>query len=183
MRKRALATGLVLVLAMAAVCAVNAQTPFIAVFFDPGFSVWEKDCPGFIIDTLYVAGVNFNTMVTGAEFAIRYPVAITCLADLNITPITIGNTWSGISMGYPVPLNGFSPVGLCKVMVFWNCTACEYPFSYNDVKVIPHPVTRFLGWTDLTFTERPAVGLTSEICWVVSVEETTWGRVKALFSD
>jgi hypothetical protein len=184
MGKGALATGIALALTLALTCATNAQTPYIAVYFDSGLSDLGMDCPGFMVDTLYVGGVNFNTMVTGTEFAITYPPAVLWMADLNVPPVTIGQTINGISMGYGVPLNGFSPLELCRVIVFWNCDHCDQPYIENPINVVAHPFTGFLGWTDLTFTERPAVGLTSKVCPFASpVEETTWGRVKSLYAE
>jgi hypothetical protein len=183
MNRRTLLTGLALALTLALPPASHAQTPFIAVYFDPGFSVECKDCPGQMLDVWYVTGVGFNTMVTGAEFAIQYPPAVAWVGDLNTPPVTIGQTPTGISMGYATPLNGYAPVGLCQVQVFWVCEGCAPPYYWNLVKVVPHPCTGFLGWTDETFRERAAVGRTSIICGGTPVEETTWGRVKVLFEE
>lgn len=183
MSKRTLWAGLALTLTGALAPVSDAQTPYIAVYFDPGFSVECKDCPGQVLDVWYVAGVGFNTPVTGAEFAIEYPAAASWLGDLNTPPVTIGSTPTGISMGYATPLNGYSPVGLCQVHVFWVCDGCGPPWYWNMIKVRPHPSTGFLGWTDGDYVERNAVGLTSIICGGTPVEETTWGRLKALFDE
>ena len=184
MRGRALSPGLALILALALVCAANAQTPYIAVYFDPGFTATTKVCPGPGLDVWYVAAVNFNSLITGAEFAISYPAAVTWLADTNTPPVKIGSTPSGISMGYPIPVNGFSPVELCRVQVQWNCEECDSSSIDAPITVIAHPHTTFLGWTDESYTEQPASGWTSFICPFASpAEPTTWGRVKALFGE
>lgn len=184
MRERILATGIALGLAIVLALGASAQIPYIAVYFDPGFSLITKDCPGEgLADVWYVAGVGFNTLVTGAEFAIEYPPAVLWVSDLNTPPVTIGSTPQGISMGYSTPLNGYAPVGLCQVQVEWVCDGCAPPFADNLVNVLTHPHTNFLGWTDQEFTEWPAMGWTSMICVSTPTEETTWGRVKALFGE
>jgi hypothetical protein len=175
---------LVVVALMATVVAVSAQTPYIAVFFDSGLSHQAKDCPGPVADTWYVAAENFNTYLSGAEFQVQYPAAVTWLADTDKPAATIGNTQNGISMGFPGPVNGFVPVLLCKVQVFWNCDACVEPYLDNAVKVVPNQYTGFLGVTDYPlFQEIPGVGLTSYICATVPTEETSWGQVKALYGE
>jgi hypothetical protein len=178
-----IATLVVLAL-MATVVAVSAQTPFIAVYFDEGLSQESKDCPGFVVDTWYVAALNFNTFLSGAEFQIQYPPAVMYVADLNLPPVVVGNTAAGISMGFALPVNGFSPITLCAVQVLWLCEACDGPFIDNVVKVVKHPFTNFLGVTDFPgYNEIPAVGLTAYICATVPVEETSWGQVKALYGE
>jgi len=169
---------------MATAVAVSAQTPFIAVYFDPGHSLESKDCPGVGPDYLYVAGINLNTFVTGAEFAIQYPPAIMWLGDQDTPPVVVGTTPAGISMGWTLPQNGYTPLSLCKVAIFWQCSGCMDPYLNNQVKVVPNPNTAFLGITDYPqFNLIPVVGLTSYICASVPAEETTWGQVKALYSE
>jgi hypothetical protein len=175
---------LVVVALMATVVAVSAQTPYIAVYFDQYLTQETKDCPGPMMDTWYVAAKNFNTFLTGAEFAIQYPVAVTWLSDFNKPPVSVGNTPSGISMGFALPVNGFFDVFLCNVQVFWNCSACVDPFLNNAVKVVANPNTNFLGVTDFPqYDLIPGVGLTSYICATVPAEETSWGQVKALYGE
>jgi hypothetical protein len=164
--------------------------PYIAVYFDQyyGYGQETKDCPGFVMDTWYVAAVNFNTYITGADFQILYPGAVTYLGDLNTPPVTVGNTAAGISMGFALPQNGYNPVPLCQVRVFWNCDNCDRPggpFVNNLVKVVTNPNTGFLGVTDFpNFNMVPGVGLTAVICpTTVPVEETSWGQVKALYGE
>jgi len=179
---------LVAVALMATVVAVSAQAPYIAVYFDQYHTQETKDCPGFVMDYWYVAAVNFNTYITGADFAIQYPAAVTFLQDVNTPPVTIGNTQTGISMAFALPQNGYGSFELCQVKVFWNCDDCGRPvspFVNNFVKVIPNPVTGFLGVTDYPqYNLIPGIGLTTVICPVgVPTEETSWGQVKALYGE
>jgi len=174
---------LVVVALMATAVAVSAQTPYIAVYFDAGLSQESKDCPGPMADVLHVAAVNFNTFVIGAEFAIQYPPAIAFLGDLNTPPVTIGNTLTGISMAWPLPLNGFSPVELCQISIFWQCSSCV-GFENSPIKVVANPNTNFLGMVNFPQNDlMPATGLTALICVTIPTEETTWGQVKALYGE
>ena len=175
---------LVAVALMATVVAVSAQAPYIAVYFDQYHTQETKDCPGFVVDYWYVAAVNFNTFITGADFAIQYPAAVTWLADLNMPPVTIGNTLTGVSMAFALPQNGYGSFELCQVKVFWNCDACVVPYVNNQVRVVPNPVTGFLGVTDYPqYNLIPGNGLTALICATVPAEETTWGQVKSLYGE
>jgi len=179
---------LVVVALMAAVVTVNAQTPYIAVYFDQYYGQETKDCPGFVMDTWYVAAVNFNTYITGADFRILYPPAVTYLSDLGLPPVSVGNTNTGLSMAFALPQNGYNLVPLCQVRVFWNCDNCgrpNGPFVNNQVTVVANPNTGFLGVTDFpNFNLVPGTGLTAVICpETVPVEESTWGQVKALYGE
>jgi len=174
---------LVVVALMVTVVAVSAQTPYIAVYFNAGLSQEAKDCPGFVSDTWYVAARNFNTFLSGAEFAIEYPLAVSWVADTNKPGATVGFTPTGISMGFALPQNGFSPVLLCNVVVMWNCDCCSN-FLNSAVKVVANPFTGFLGVTDYPLYHAiPGVGLTSFICATVPAEDTSWGQVKALYGE
>ena len=184
MGKRSRTAGFALALVIVGAVGASAQTPYFAVYFDPAFTVQEKNCPGTGPDMLYVAGVGFNTMVTGAEFAISYPPAIMWVADANTPLATIGTTPTGIAMGYSPPRNGLWPVELCRVQIQWLCDSCGAPYLDNEILVRSSPRTGFLGWTDSSFIEHPAWGLISLICPSgVAAEQTTWGRVKAIFGE
>lgn len=182
MSRRAPAAALALVLTMLMVGVASAQTPYIAVYFDSGHSQTTENCPGQVLDTLYVAAVNFNALITGAEFAIEYPPVMTWLGDQATPAVTIGATPTGITMGFPSPRNGYNRVELCQVLVFWNCVSCDPPYWASLVRVIPHPATGFLGVSDSPdYNLLPGVGLTSVICVATPMEETTWGQVKSLY--
>jgi len=172
---------------MVTAVAVSAQTPYIAVYFDKGHSQEAKDCPGPgpVVDTWYIAAVNFNMFLSGAEFAVQYPPAVQWLADAATPPVTLGFTPTGITMGFPVPQNGFNTVDLCQVVVLWNCETCMDPYLNNLVRVIQHPGTGFLGAVDYPgFNLVPSVGLTAVLCaCTIPVEQTTWGQVKAVYGE
>jgi hypothetical protein len=167
------------------VSVAGAQTPYIAVYFNHYLNQETAVCPGVgVVGTWYVAARNFNAFLSGAEFAIEYPPAVTWMADLNKPAASIGSTPAGISMGFPLPENGFYPVLLCTPQVLWMCDGCMDPYLNNGVKVKANPMTGFLGVTDYPqFNPIPCVGLTAYICATTPVEETTWGQVKSLYGE
>jgi hypothetical protein len=187
---RAFAIIVVFALTLFVVGAANAQVPFFGVYFDQWNSVEalppapaSNPCPGFNIPGyLWISLVNSNAFVNGVEFAVSYPPEIIWMADLDIQPVTVGNTPGGFSMGWALPQNGFFNVPVCRVLFLWNCQCCLRPDV--PIVVVPHPVTGALGYTDFpTYTYHPAVGLTSLICASVPAEETTWGQVKSLYGE
>jgi hypothetical protein len=175
---------LVVAALLATVVVASAQSPYIAVYFDQYFTEQQTFCQGIDVqDTWYVVAVNFNTFVSGFEFMIQYPGAVSFLNDLDTPPITIGDTESGITMGYPFPpLNGFEPILICRSRVIWNCDDCQ-GLANLPVAVVPHPYTGDLVGVDYHTNELiPAIGMTSLICPVgVPTQDTTWGQVKALY--
>jgi hypothetical protein len=186
MRMRALALAVALVIVM--VGAASAQIPFIAVYFDKHHSVealppppCANPCPGIgVVDYVWIALANANAFVTGVDFKVNYPPEMIWMQDIGTQPVTIGNTNTGISMGWALPQNGFSAVPICQVKFMWNCGSCASPNI--PIVVVPNPATGFLGYTDYPlYALHDAVGLTALICACVPVEETTWGQVKALF--
>ena len=186
MSRHALVTALALALTVLVVGVASAQTPYIAVYFNSGYSQEAKDCPGVgVIDTWYVAAVNFNTFLSGADFAIQYPMAVTWLADLALPPLALGATPIGLSLGFPLPQNGYNPVPLCQVLVMWHCAECVDPWMVNQVKVVANPGTGFLGAVDYPgYNLVPSQGLTALICPLpIATEPTTWGQIKATYGD
>lgn len=172
---------LVVTALLATVVVASAQTPFIAVYFDQYYTQEAKDCPGVgMLDSWYVVARNANCFVTGAEFMIDYPAVTMWLSDAGTPPVTIGNTASGISMGFGLPLNGYNPVLLCTVNVMWMSDCAGTP---TPLRVVQNPNTLYLGLVDFPNYELvPAVGLTATLCPpTVPTEESTWGQVKALY--
>jgi len=173
-----------LVLAVFGATVASAQTPFVAVYFDQNFTTLQKDCPGPGLDELYVVLVNANSFVSGAEYQIFYPGSITWLADTNTPPVTIGSSPTGISLGFNIPQNGYFAVLLHTVQILWNCADCSV--TNDPIVVGPNPFSGALTpqWTDWpNYDLFGALGLTSQVCATVATEETTWGQVKALYSE
>jgi hypothetical protein len=194
MSKRVLATGFALMLIMLSVSVTSAQIPFVAVYFDHAFQteaspVAPNPCPGLgVLDTLYIAATNFNAFLSGLEFAVSYPPSIMWLNDFDFTTptngaITLGATPTGISVGWSMPRNGFFTVDVGKVLILWQCEQCIQ--SNQPIVVTGHPLfAANPRATDFPYYQLiDGVGLTSLICVTVPVEESTWGKVKSLYTD
>ncbi|UCG50431.1 MAG: hypothetical protein JSW58_09455 [Candidatus Latescibacterota bacterium] len=134
------------------------------------------------MDTLCVYAYNFSDLLAGFEFAISYPPAVIWVADIVTADVVQGTTPTGISIGYGMPV--VTPFLMMRVLVMWNCDNCEPPFLDNPIIVIPHPITSRLAavrWLDGFWIS--AIGMTTMICSTLPAEETTWGKVKALYIE
>jgi hypothetical protein len=184
MCKRAVIGGFALLLLFVSFTATSAQTPYISAFFHPNQE--QKDCPGMgVIDFLHVFLFNANKFVAGVDFAIEYPPSLLWVTDLpqgNPAPVVIGTTPTGYSSAWPIPRNGFFPIRIVIVVVEWNCIACERPD--DPIVVIPNPNTLDLAFVDFPNNDIfPALGLKALACATIATEETTWGKVKALYEE
>ena len=160
-----------------------AQTPTVRVYFDSQLTAESKDCPGGGgVDSMFVVAQDFGNFIAGVELAIMFPPSMTWIADTNKPPASIGNSVTGISIGFPLPQNAFGKLEVYTVIFNWNCSGCVV--TDGAVVVSPHPITGFVRatqWPTLQFIN--ATGMTGLVCPTVPVEDTTWGRVKALYSD
>lgn len=174
----------ILVVLAAANGMVQAQTtPTVGVYFDEAYTVMQKPCPGpGVFDYMYVVAYNFDAFILGIEYMISYPPSMTWIADLEIPPVTIGSSPTGISMGWDTPRNGFGGVLVQEVAFTWQCDGCNAMNEDDPIVVMPHPEFGFVRAVDFPNYEFiNAVGMTSLVCATVPAEETTWGQVKALY--
>jgi hypothetical protein len=71
-----------------------------------------------------------------------------------------------------------------RIDVTCNCESCDATYNDSPVTVDPHPSFGVLGitrWPDIV--QVPGVGMTSLICSTLPVEQSTWGKVKALYTE
>lgn len=137
--------------------------PTISVYFDEAHTIRSKDCPGPGLDTLYVVAEDFNTFLSGFDFKVILPPSLIWLADLDTPPATVGTTITGITLGFPVPLNGFAPLQILSMLVLWNCVDCSS--NNQEIQVVENPTTMDLvgvRWPD--FVKIDAVGGISLVC-------------------
>jgi hypothetical protein len=126
---------------------------------------------------------------TGCEFAAPKPVCWTnamWLSDSDPFPIQIGNSQTGKSVGYGSCRASATVVTTINYFVLAPPTqvCCSYP-------VVPHPVSGHIWVGDcadnlLDARGAPAVIYPDASCLcesVVRVEETTWGRLKAMYES
>ena len=184
------------VVVMLGAAQVNAQVPYVQVYFD---EYWQTsvlpecpmDPPGSVVSTLYVVAHNFNMWMNGIEYMISYPTELTWLGD-SIGPdrLSIGNSPTGIGITWPIPGNGFGGILAQTANVLWMCQGCDA--TNITISVLKHPSTpcsgpdcanlvRAVRWPDLGLVF--GVGMTSVVCPVIPVQETTWGGIKAQYND
>lgn len=163
-----------------------AQTPCLMAYFDGNFTQGAEDCPaapvGTVLDTLYIVALNFNTFLKAIEFSVELPPELTYQAEVPVS-LAFGNTQTGLALALPQPFDAFGPTELVRILFLWNCDNCG---GHEDAQIIvqPHPGTGYLRavrWPDDVLID--AVGMTSLVCQTVPVEDTTWGQLKALYSD
>ncbi|UCG52820.1 MAG: hypothetical protein JSW58_04505, partial [Candidatus Latescibacterota bacterium] len=84
------------------------------------------------------------------------------------------------------PQNGWKPILICRSLVLWICDQCDPVYFDNRIIVDRHqlsanPYPQYTGFPTPTLFN--AIGLTSLICTTIPAEETTCGKLKALYSD
>jgi len=138
--------------------------------------------------TVYVVHRDFDN-AAAAQFSAPKPdcwAGATYLSDTDIFPVTIGNSQTGKSVGYGSCRT--PPVHVTSINYFVQITegpaCCPYP-------VLPDPQSPSgeIDIVDCTNSTVYATGLVARIkpdgscpCGTVPTEETTWGRVKAMYS-
>jgi hypothetical protein len=151
-------------LALALILAVwaglaSAQVPTVAIFNDS----LGVDCnlsqtsPG--VFKAYVVLTSTTVGVTGVQFAAPKPSCLTgsYLVDLTRFPVTIGNSQTGISIGFGGCLSG--RIHVLTILYLTDATTpacCAYP-------VLPDPVEGIVGYTDCSFELFAGEGWVSTI--------------------
>lgn len=161
---------------------------FIKVYFDEGLLYDQMDCPGPGLDTLYVVAEYLGEYIGGIEYMIFYPPAMTFVADIvpYSDPVILGQSNYGIKITYTTPIIGESygtnAAVVQQVLVQWNCNDCAA--CEQLVVVGPNLWTGYLRifrWPDMTGVMVD--GETSVVCPCVGTKQTTWGSVKALYTQ
>jgi hypothetical protein len=200
--KKTLVVVVAIAIALSASLA-SAQTPFVAVTFDNGYTQMDALCPpdpsGTVFADLYVVAHNFNMWVSAIEYQISLPPSLLFLGDfIGDNQLSIGASVTGIGISWPLPANGFEALRCQRISILWQCQnvgtveepACvlaDGVTAFNDhlIHVLPYPTSgkiRAIRWPDEV--EVLAIGLSSVICGdVIPVEETTWGGIKALYDE
>jgi len=167
----------------------DAQIPNVQVYFDENLQHTQGFCQGeTVLDTLYLVANNFNMFLSTIEFKILYPQQgqLIWINDLHTNnPLWLGFSPTGITITWPAPQNAYGPLPFMAIEVLWVCDECETFGPWSTLVVVPHPGTgklQAIRWPD--FVTIDPVGMTSIICpQTIANEETTWGRVKALYRE
>jgi len=165
----------------------SAQVPNVQVYFTSEWGAYGKasieECPGVgVLDTIYVVANNFNMWMSAVEYKVEYPPEVIWLADNTGSDINIGTSPTGIATSWPLPQNAFVPFAVNKVTIMYNCVGC--PRLDIPINVVPNPTAisgevQAVRWPDTALIT--AVGMQSLICPTVPVEDTSWGKIKALY--
>jgi hypothetical protein len=161
--------------------------PSVSIYFDRNLTQSHANCPyapaGTVLDSFFVVATNFNMWMNAIEYKIEYPVQMMWIGDaFEPGQLTIGNSPAGVGVTWPLPANAFDALVVQKVLIFWMCQDCGPGNQSVPTRVLPYPgqpTVRAVRWPDLVVV--PAVGMTSLLCPLVPVEETTWGDIKSLF--
>lgn len=187
-----LANAALLVAALAAAPAAIAQVPTVQVYWDKGFTqtvIWPQGVG--VVDTVYVVASNFNMFMSTIEFSIAPPTEYAVWSgDVHLPgSLHLGQSNTGVTITYPIPLNAFLPVAVMKYEITYLrygcpsiCDVCP-PVVYDQILVEPHPYTGLIEaieWN--TYRAVQGAGMSTRVCpYPISTEHTTWGRVKSLY--
>jgi hypothetical protein len=148
----------VVALLAAAATPAPAGPPYLQVYFgvSHGDSVYAiQSCPGYgVLDTLYVVAHDFDAYVLGIEYQVSLPPTITFIADLDLAPVVLGSSTTGISMAWSVPRNGYQPLLVQRILVMYTCTGCGIPNATISVQPYPptgDPYPRVVTWPSMSF--------------------------------
>jgi hypothetical protein len=178
--------AVVLAVAFLSISAVGAfaQIPFVQWYFDANLTQTSADCSGQPAQFGYVVAVNFNVFLSSVEYQISYPPSMLWVADLsvNTNQLNIGSTPLSVASVWALPLNTFQPTPIMRVLYDWNCP--DGCYGIQPVEVGPHQTGR-LSYVRFGDNARfDAIGMVSLVCpGPIPTEETSWGRVKALYDE
>ena len=170
---------------------VAAAQSTVGIFFDgPGVMHLSPATGEWFNAYLYIHNAEYY--VTGLEYQLLTPMDPThVLIELGTVKypdnsnLQMGDPFSGHTITYWPPLNGFMPgFNLLATIRFYTVAGCDQGLMPDFPLVIgPHPTTGVLRATYYPDNDYffPA-GLTSILCPIeTGVEEESWGAIKSLY--
>jgi hypothetical protein len=166
---------------------VFAQGGFIGLFGDPGgtdCNLWDN-VPG--LCSYYAVHVA-HAGASACQFAAPAPGCYLglWLSDTAMFPVTIGNSQTGVAIGYGACLA--APVAVLAINYF--CQALTPPCCVYRVQPDPNVPSGQIEMVDCNNLLWPAGDLCAVVnptadcpCWATPTEESTWGRVKSLYAE
>lgn len=163
-----------------------AQAGAIGIFRDPAGTVCYLDDKSAGVVPYYVVHVGTGG-ATGCQYSAPRPdcMSATHLSDTNVFPVTLGNSQTGMSVGYGSCRT--EPIHVQTISYFTQGltpACCRY-------YVLPHPNAESgkIDVVDCYFTTlsgstiRAVINATSACpCGEPTAEESTWGGVKTLYN-
>ncbi|MEE9270166.1 MAG: hypothetical protein V3V49_07885 [Candidatus Krumholzibacteria bacterium] len=125
---------------------------------------------------------------TASQFSAPIPscwAGATYLSDTNIFPVTVGNSQTGITIAYGACVT--PPIHVLTIN--YAVTGIGTPCCQYDVLPDPSAPSGQIVAVDCLFIDLPGFGFPGMVnattaCWcggALSVEETTWGHIKAIY--
>lgn len=188
--RKVLAVVIVAAILCVGALSASAQVPNVQIYFDKYLTATQGYCGGFgVKDTLSVVANNFNMFMSTIEYSIVPPAADAAwTGDIQVPgALFLGQSPTGITITYPIPRNAFVACIVMYYEITWLCSDCDVDAPAHNVPIVVqgHPYNGLITaieWN--TYREVYGVGMTSLICPLgVSTEESTWGRVKSLYSE
>lgn len=132
-------------------------------------------------------GYSSPLSITGVEFSAPKPSCFTgvWLSDTNVFAVVLGNSQTGVSIGF----------GLCKAAPFHVMTINYFASGTTPADCVyrtlahPYNVTGNIEVADCDFNSSTFFEGANFInppeadCFTIPVQESTWGKVKSVFSD
>lgn len=163
----------------------------VGVFFDgPGVMHYGPTTGEWFNAYLYLHNAEYY--VTGLEYQLLTPmdpthalIMVGAIEYPDNSTLQMGDPFSGHTITYWPPLNGFMPgYNLLATIPFYTVAGCDEGLPNEFLLVIgPHPVTEELRATYYPDNNYfyPA-GLTSVLCPTeTATEEQSWGVIKSLY--
>jgi hypothetical protein len=128
------------------------------------------------------------TAATASQFAATNPACLlaTYLSDTAVFPVTIGNSQSGVAIGYGQCL----ALPLTVLWINYFAAGATPPCCEHTVTADPSAPSGQVEVVDCAGILLTAVGLCAIWnpdptcpCEATPVEETTWGHIKAVYSE
>jgi hypothetical protein len=180
--------SLTVVLVVLWVGIVFSQAGSISIFADPGGTNCNLTMlPAPAVTSFYVVHVN-GTDVVGSQFRARKPACMNAvfLSDEYVFPLTIGESQFGIFVGYGQCKSGTVHILTIKYRSLGPTEPCCY------YPVVPDPssesghieVVDCVDFNIMYGTGGHGIVNANATCSCdVPAEETTWGRLKALYTE
>jgi hypothetical protein len=182
---------LALVIVMSASLAVAQTGGGIGIYSDlvgVDCNLWDNVaglCPYYVVHIPLPGSIG---AATASQFSAPKPVCHLgqWLSDTAIFAVTIGSSQTGVAIGYgtclPLPLHVLTMNYFCNGL---TGACCQY-----DVLPDPNIASGNIEAVDCNFVTHVAAGMCAMVnpdascpCWATPVEETTWGKIKAVYGE
>lgn len=166
--------------------------PYARLYFDNQYRETLGGCfyPPGTQQTLYVVLHDLDMWVWAVEFRVYIPPSAMFVTGI-VPPynsLAIGNIDTGISIAWTAPQSGAEPILALEIRTIWLCDCWTFlnEGDADNIKWIRIEPARDSGnrgvvrWPDFAEVDigyRPSV----VGCPIISTEQSTWGRVKALY--